>query len=81
MTQLDKVAAASHNCKFLVWCVLVTVRKQFEENANLSYHVYTVIVVLHIYSIFYIFLRGGGIFDSNYSIKIVFISNVSGFNS
>ena len=30
--------------------VFVTLRKQFAENANKSYHVYKVIVVLHIYN-------------------------------
>ena len=28
----------------------VTVRKQFAENANKTYHVYKMIVVLHIYN-------------------------------
>ena len=50
MTKLDK-AATIHNCKFYWdWCFFVTVRKQFSENPNKNYHVYYVIVVLHIYS-------------------------------
>ena len=50
MTKLDNVAT-SHNCKFMGrGCFFVTVQKQFSENANKSYHVYKVIVVLHIYS-------------------------------
>ena len=47
MTILDKVAT-SHNCKF--WGVFfATLRKQLVENIDKSYHVYDVIVVLHIY--------------------------------
>ena len=46
MTKLDNVAT-NPNCNFGVF---VTLRKQFAENDNKSYHVYKVIVVLHIYN-------------------------------
>ena len=49
MTKLDKVET-NQNCKFEGrWCFFVTLRKQLAENANKSYHVYKVTVVLHIY--------------------------------
>ena len=70
MTNLDKVAN-SYNCNYYYyyffffggggvwWCFFVTMRKQFAENANKSYHVYKVKVVLYIYNkIFGIRLEG-----------------------
>ena len=49
MTKLEKVAT-SRNCNFMgVWCIFVPLQGQFAENANKSYHVCKVIVVLHIY--------------------------------
>ena len=47
MTNLDKVAT-SHICKFQgVLVCFLTLRKN-AENANKSYHVYKVIVMLHV---------------------------------
>ena len=46
MTKLDNVAT-SHNYNFMGGGVFW--KKQFAENANKSYHVCKVIVVLHIY--------------------------------
>ena len=49
MTKLDK--ATNQNCKFEGWwCFFVTLRKHLAENANKSYHVYKVTVVLHTYN-------------------------------
>ena len=49
MTELEKVAT-SRNCNFMGgWCFFVPLQGQCAENANKSYHVCKVIVVLHIY--------------------------------
>ena len=51
MIKFEKVAT-SHNCNFMGGLVLfVSLQEQFAENANKSYHVCKVIVVLHIYHI------------------------------
>ena len=48
MTKLEKVAT-SHNCNFMgCWCFL-PLKEQFAKNANKSYHICKIIVVLHIY--------------------------------
>ena len=48
MTKLEKVAT-SRNCNFMGdWCCFVSLQGQFAENANKSFHVCKVIVVLHI---------------------------------
>ena len=47
MTKLENVAT-SHNCNFMGGGV-VPLQEQFAENANKSYHVCRVIVVIHIY--------------------------------
>ena len=49
MTKLEKVAT-SRNCNFMGgWCFFVPLQGQFAENANKSYHVCKVTVVLHVY--------------------------------
>ena len=49
MTKLEKVAT-SHKCNFKGGGVFyVPLQEQFAENANKSYHVCKVIVVLHFY--------------------------------
>ena len=46
--RLEKVAT-SHNCNFMGgWFFFVPLQEQFAENANKSYHVCKVIVVLQI---------------------------------
>ena len=49
MTESDNVAT-NPNCNFQGVGVFVFLRKQFAEKDNKSYHVYKVIVVLHIYN-------------------------------
>ena len=51
MTKLENVAT-SHNCNFMGVVVLVPLKEQFAESANKSYHVFKVIVVLHIIKCF-----------------------------
>ena len=47
---LFKKVAISHNCNFMGGLVLfVPLQEQFAENANKSYQVCKMIVVLHIY--------------------------------
>ena len=52
MKKFEKVAT-SHNCSFMGGggglVLFVPLQEQFAENANKSYHVCKVIVVLHIY--------------------------------
>ena len=53
ITKLEKVAT-SHNCNFSGGggggrCFFVPLQEQFAIKGNKSYHVYTVIIVLHIY--------------------------------
>ena len=49
MTKLEKVATSYH-CNFMGgWCYFIPLQEQVAENANKSYHVCKVIVVLHIY--------------------------------
>ena len=54
MTKLEEIATR-HNCNFMgVLVLFVPLQEQFAEHANKSSQVCKVIVVLHIYHIFFV---------------------------